>query len=250
MSVHYQPQMAYSANRPTVVEALIRWQHPVLGQVAPRDFIGLAEHTELIGPLTQFVLRQATNDALALDDSTIRVAINVSARDLRDRRFPAGVLSHLASIGLPARRLELEITERSIAMEPERSLHAIGVLRDAGVTVTIDDFGTGAASFQMLHDVHVDRLKIDQRFISGIATSPRQQQIVSGIVALARGLQVELIAEGVESETDWSMLGVLGCDVAQGYLVGRPVTIDELRHTLSMNDLSGWSSLEMHRSDS
>ena len=99
----------------------------------------------------------------------------------------------------------------------------------------------------MLHDVHVDRLKIDQRFVSGIATSPRQQQIVSGIVALARGLQVELVAEGVEAESDWTMLGMLGCDVAQGYLVGRPVPIAELHATLALDQAAMWSALNMDR---
>lgn len=254
LSVQYQPQVAFGRDRPTVVEALIRWHHPVLGRVAPKDFIGLAEHTELIGPLTQFVLRRAADDALLLDEASIgvamRVAMNVSARNLRDRRFPAGVLSHLATVGLPTSRLELEITERAIAMEPERSLHAIGVLRDAGVTVTIDDFGTGAASFQMLQDVHVDRLKIDQRFVSGIATSPRQQHIVSGIVALARGLRIESIAEGVEDEADWAMLGALGCDVAQGYLIGRPVSIGDLRASLSLDVAPAWPVLDMDRVDS
>lgn len=214
--------------------------------MAPRDFIGLAEYTELIGQLTQFVLRQATSDAQLLDDSSIRVAINVSTRNLQDRRFPTGVLEQLAAVGLPASRLELEITERAIGVEPERSLHAIGVLRDAGVTVTIDDFGTGAASFSMLHDLHVDRLKIDKRFVSGIATSPRQQHIVGGILALARGLRIEAVAEGVETEADWAMSGTLGCDSAQGYLVGRPVSIDELHSLLSLQD-DNWTSIGTHR---
>lgn len=248
LSVHYQPQVAFGADRPAVVEALIRWQHPVLGDVAPRDFIGLAEHTELIGPLTQFVLRQATTAALLLDDSSIRVAVNVSTRNLQDRHFPTGVLAQLASVGLATSRLELEITERAIGIEPERSRHAIGVLRDAGVTVTIDHFGTGAASFSMLHELHVDRLKIDKRFISGIATSPRQQHIVGGMLALATGLRIEVVAEGVEIEADWAMLGTLGCQVAQGYLVGRPVSIDALQTSLSLHLHDNWWSLPMDRS--
>jgi diguanylate cyclase (GGDEF)-like protein len=235
LSVQYQPQISFAADRPICVEALIRWNHPVLGQVAPHDFIGLAEHTELIGPLTQFVLRQATDDALALDDEAIRVAINVSARNLQDRRFPASVLARLSAVSLPTARLELEINERAIATEPERSRHAIGVLRDAGVTVTIDNFGAGAASFAMLQDLHVDRLKIDSRFIRGIATSPRQQHIVRGIVALADGFGIETVAEGVEMDADWRMLSTLGCDFAQGYLVGRPVAAGQLSSSLRMD---------------
>jgi EAL domain-containing protein (putative c-di-GMP-specific phosphodiesterase class I) len=196
--------------------------------VPPSDFITLAEHTDLISPLTQFVLTQATQDARAVDRYDMRLAINVSARNLQDRRFPASVLKALAEAELSPSRLELEITESAIASEPERSLFAISALREAGVRVAIDDFGTGYSSFSMLRDFTVDRLKIDASFVTGIAYSERQQHLVKAIVDLAKGLGIETVAEGVETEEGWITLANLGCDVAQGHLVCRAVPLLEL----------------------
>jgi EAL domain-containing protein (putative c-di-GMP-specific phosphodiesterase class I) len=210
------------------MEALLRWDHPTLGQVPPGDFITLAEHTDLIGPLTQFVLTQATMDTRVVDRFDMRLSMNVSARNLQDRRFPVSVLKAIDEAALAPGRLELEITESAIAREPERSLYAISALREAGVRVAIDDFGTGYSSFSMLRDFTVDRLKIDASFVQGIATSERQQHLVKAIVALAKGLGIETVAEGVETEDAWMTLHDLGCDVAQGYLICRPVALPEL----------------------
>jgi len=210
------------------MEALLRWQHPTLGPVPPGDFVTLAEHTDLIGPLTQFVLSQATIDARAVDRFDMRLSINVSARNLQDRRFPSSVLKALDDAGVNLTRLELEITESAIAREPERSLFTISAMREAGVRVAIDDFGTGYSSFSMLRDFTVDRLKIDASFVHGIAHSERQQHLVKAIVSLATGLGIETVAEGVETEESWVTLANLGCDVAQGYLICRPVLLTEL----------------------
>jgi EAL domain-containing protein (putative c-di-GMP-specific phosphodiesterase class I) len=143
-------------------------------------------------------------------------------------------------------RLELEITESAIASEPERSLFAISALREAGVRVAIDDFGTGYSSFSMLRDFTVDRLKIDASFVDGIAQSQRQQHLVKAIVALAKGLGIETVAEGVETEESWITLANLGCDIAQGYLICRPVPLPELVEWLdirqSMSELEHVSS--------
>jgi diguanylate cyclase (GGDEF)-like protein len=228
LKIHYQPLTRFSDGMPNAMEALLRWQHPTLGQVPPGDFITLAEHTDLIGPLTQFVLTQATTDARAVDRFDMRLSINVSARNLQDRRFPSNVLKALDEAALPPPRLELEITESAIASEPERSLFAISAVREAGVRVAIDDFGTGYSSFSMLRDFTVDRLKIDASFVEGIAHSQRKQHLVRAIVALAKGLGIETVAEGVETEETWITLNNLGCDVAQGYLICRPVPLPEL----------------------
>jgi diguanylate cyclase len=228
LKIHYQPLTRFSDGMPNAMEALLRWEHPTLGQVPPGDFITLAEHTDLIGPLTQFVLTQATTDARAVDRFDMRLSINVSARNLQDRRFPSSVLKALDEAALAPGRLELEITESAIASEPERSLFAISALREAGVRVAIDDFGTGYSSFSMLRDFTVDRLKIDASFVEGIAHSQRQQHLVRAIVALAKGLGIETVAEGVETEESWITLNNLGCDVAQGYLICRPVPLPEL----------------------
>src|SRR4051794_2798156 len=228
LKVHYQPLTRFRDGAPDSMEALVRWRHPTLGQVPPGDFITLAEHTELIGPLTQFVLTQATLDAHAVEHFNMRLSINVSARNLQDRRFPASVLKALAEVDLDPARLELEITERAIASEPERSLFAITAMREAGVRVAIDDFGTGHSSFGMLRDLSVDRLKIDSGFVRGIAHSERQQHLVKAIISLAKGLAIETVAEGVETEESWITLANLGCDLAQGYLLCRPVPIADL----------------------
>jgi diguanylate cyclase (GGDEF)-like protein len=228
LKIHYQPLTRFSDGSPNSMEALLRWQHPTLGPVPPGDFITLAEHTDLIGPLTQFVLTQATIDARAVARFDMRLSINVSARNLQDRRFPSSVLKALDDAAVNPTRLELEITESAIAREPERSLFAISAMREAGVRVSIDDFGTGYSSFSMLRDFTVDRLKIDASFVEGIAHSERQQHLVKAIVSLANGLGIETVAEGVETEEAWMTLSNLGCDIAQGYLICRPVPLDEL----------------------
>ncbi len=228
LKIHYQPLTRFLDGTPNAMEALLRWQHPTLGQVPPGDFITLAEHTDLIGPLTQFVLTQATSDARAVDRFDMRLSINVSARNLQDRRFPSSVLKALDEAALSPSRLELEITESAIASEPERSLFAISALREAGVSVAIDDFGTGYSSFSMLRSFTVDRLKIDGSFVNGIANSQRQQHLVKAIVALAKGLGIETVAEGVETEESWLTLADLGCDMAQGFLICRPVSLPDL----------------------
>ena len=228
LKLHYQPLLRFGDGSPDAMEALLRWQHPTLGQVPPSDFITLAEHTDLIGPLTQFVLTQATIDARAVNRFNMRLSINVSARNLQDRRFPASVLKALDEVELDPSRLELEITESAIASEPERSQFAITAMREAGVRVAIDDFGTGYSSFSMLRDVEVDRLKIDASFVRGICHSPRRQHLVGAIVSLAKGLGIETVAEGVETEETWMALANLGCDVAQGFFICRPVPLPEL----------------------
>ncbi|MGZ4791713.1 MAG: EAL domain-containing protein, partial [Ilumatobacteraceae bacterium] len=161
---------------------------------------------------------------------------------LQDRRFPSSVLRALDEAALSAARLELEITETALANEPDRSLYVISAMREAGVRVSIDGFGTGNSSFSMLRDLTVDRLKIDSMFVKGIANSPRQQHLVKAMVSLARGLGIETVAKGVESEESWEVLAALGCDVAQGFLISRPLPMPDLiewldvRHPLTTLD--------------
>lgn len=228
LQVHYQPLTLFRDGTSRSMEALLRWQHPTLGHVPPGDFISLAEHTDLIVPLTQFVLTQSTNDARAVDQFDIRLSVNVSARNLQDRRFPSSVLRALDEAALSPHRLELEIAESALASEPELSLYVINAMRDAGVRVSIDGFGTGHSSFRMLRDLTVDRLKIDAGFVKGIANSPRQQHLVKAMVSLANGLGIETVAKGVESEESWAVLAELGCDVAQGFLISRPLPMPDL----------------------
>ena len=228
LKVHYQPLTRFRDGTPKSMEALLRWHHPTLGHVPPGDFISLAEHTDLILPLTQFVLTQSTVDARAVDQFDMRLSVNVSARNLQDRRFPSSVLRALDEAALSPTRLELEITESALANEPDRSLFVISAMREAGVRVSIDGFGTGNSSFSMLRELTVDRLKIDSTFVKGIANSPRQQHLVKAMVGLAKGLGIETVAKGVESEESWDILAELGCDVAQGFLISRPLPMPDL----------------------
>jgi diguanylate cyclase (GGDEF)-like protein len=228
LTLAYQPQVRMATGECEVVEALLRWQHPSLGAIPPGDFVSAAEHTELIAPLSQFVLERAVADLVALDTPDLAVAINVSARNLQDRHFPGMVLATLQANRLEPHRLELEITEGAIASEPERSRVAIETLRDAGVRITIDDFGTGYSSFLSLRDLEVDRLKIDRSFIARLGTATKDVILVRSIIELASQLGLDTVAEGIEDMETWNLVTSLGCDVGQGFLVARPLAFREM----------------------
>jgi diguanylate cyclase len=229
LDVHYQPQLNMATGRIDTVEALLRWHHPRLGPVPPDEFIGLAEQTELIGPLTECVLRRAANELSTLRDRDVKLAVNISARSLQDRHFVATVARVLAETRFPSHRLELEVTERALATETERSRFTIEALRESKIRISIDDFGTGYSSFITLRDVTADRLKIDRTFITDIHRRREDLLIVKNVVELAHGLGLEVVAEGVETQEQWQILGDLGCDIAQGYGIAMPMSILDLR---------------------
>ena len=226
---HYQPLVRLDDGMIESVEALIRWRHPVHGDIPPNDFIGMTEHTDLIVPLTELMFRNSMSDILALGPNHPRLCLNVAARNLADRQFASMVISVMSSVGFPADRLEIEIIERDIVTNSERSMLAITTLRNHGVRVAIDDFGTGYSSFLTLRDLHADRLKIDQQFTANIVNSPADELIVRKIVEIAHALHLDVVAEGVESYEVWERLVGLGCDVAQGYAIARPMPLAELR---------------------
>lgn len=225
--LEYQPQFNVSRNAITTVEALLRWDHPLHGRVGPDEFIALAEHTDLIGPITDFVVRRAIEDVASVDDDLI-AAVNVSARNLQDRHFAERTLATLADFGFPPERLEIEITESALAIDPELTSVALDQFRCAGVRISIDDFGTGYSSFSTLRRLSVDCIKIDQSFITNAADDDDNAQIVSALIALAHGLNLTVVAEGVETIEVRHLLERVGCDVLQGYLVGRPLPLAEL----------------------
>lgn len=229
LTVGYQPVVRIDSGRTESVEALLRWEHPTFGDIPPGEFIALAEHTELIGPLTSFILERAVRDITLLDRNDVSLAVNVSARNLQDRHFPDLVLSTLDAHGLAPQRLEIEITESAIANEPERSRFAIDTLRESGVRVAIDDFGTGYSSFSSLRDLNVDRLKIDRSFIAKMASGPKDVILVRSIINLATYLGLETVAEGIEDDTTLDILAELGCELAQGFLISHPMPISQLR---------------------
>lgn len=217
----YQPRYAIDAQRLMGVEALLRWNHPQRGAISPGEFVPLAEETGLIVPIGRLVLERACRDALAWPAHTT-VAVNVSAVQFARDTLVADVTHALAESGLPARRLELEITESTMVKDPTRVLGALHTLRDRGVRIAMDDFGTGFSSLSHLRSFPFDHLKIDRSFVRDVVERADLQAIVRGIATLAQGMGMQTTAEGVETAEQLATVRALGCDAIQGFLLGRP----------------------------
>jgi diguanylate cyclase len=233
LHIHFQPQLRMLDGAVDTVEALIRWQHPEHGSIPPSEFIGVAEQTDLIGPITELVLRAATVGMITASAGDVKLAVNVSARSLQDAMFADEVFAVLEKSGFPPGRLELEVTERAIVTNVERSTYTISRLRQEGVRIAIDDFGVGYSSYQTLRLLDVDRVKIDRDFVANLTSEPRDRLIVASLIALAHDLGLDVVAEGVENADIWNALTTLGCDVAQGFGIARPMAFPDLRGWLS-----------------
>jgi diguanylate cyclase (GGDEF)-like protein len=235
LTVHVQPQVRLRDGQVTGVEALARWIHPVRGFIAPDDFIAVAEHSGLIKPLTMSVLRQslAACESWRRGGWSLGVAVNVSPRSLLDPEFVDDVARALAAVEVPAAALTLEITETSLMADPEHAIGALARLRGLGVRLSIDDLGTGYSSLAYLQRLPVHELKIDKSFLlrADMAAHDESVDIIGAIVDLGHRLGREVVAEGVEDETSWHTLQSLGCDIAQGYWMSRP---------MPPGDLVGW----------
>ena len=226
----YQPQVCVQTGRVMGVEALIRWRHPRHGLLAPDAFIPLAESSGMILPITRWVLETAIRECAPLREtgSAIDLAVNLSPRALHDPELP-GVLARLAEqIGPTASRLKLELTETTIATDPEHAARLLAELRSFGIGIAIDDFGTGYGSLTYLRDLPIDEIKIDRSFVREANDDGPESAIVRAIVALARELDITVIAEGVETREMLERVTQLGCDSAQGYFLGRPQPIENL----------------------
>jgi diguanylate cyclase (GGDEF)-like protein len=230
--LHYQPIVDCRTRRVCGVEALVHWQHPSQGLLLPDQFIPLAEETGLIDLLSHWVLERALQQGRAWlqDGLHLSMAVNVSMRNLRDRRLPEILAPLLATYDLPPGWLTLEITESAVMADPERALGVLGHLRALGVRVAIDDFGTGYSSLAYLKRLPVDQLKIDRSFTSNVASDRSDLAIVSSVVELGHQLDLQVVAEGVEDNASWTLLLDLGCDEGQGYLFSRPLPADDLIH--------------------
>jgi EAL domain-containing protein (putative c-di-GMP-specific phosphodiesterase class I) len=212
------------------VEALVRWKHPEHGYIGPDEFIPIAEESGLIGELGSWVLRQACTDVLALSEHTgapLNVAVNVSARQFRDNEFLQVVQEILAGSGLPAERLELELTESVLMDDVTRAVDFMHAIRRLGVRMSIDDFGTGYSSLSYLQSFPIDQLKLDRSFVRPLPEAGGM--LASAVITLAHGFKLTVVAEGVETAEQLAWLRAAGCDVVQGYLLGRPMPISALR---------------------
>jgi diguanylate cyclase (GGDEF)-like protein/PAS domain S-box-containing protein len=238
----YQPQVEMSTGRIVGLEALLRWQHPELGLVPPDRFIRIAEHSGLILPIGEWVLRTACSQGLKWQEEglpAVTIAVNVSAIQFRQESFCGLIRRVLHETGLAPQCLELELTESLLLADAEVTLAVIQELKAMGLTLAIDDFGTGYSSFSYLRQFRVSKLKIDRSFIRDVAVNPDDAAITTAIISMAKSLKLKVIAEGVEDEAQMSFLRAHQCDEIQGYYFSKPLAVDKvadkLRQTLAHN---------------
>ena len=230
--VYYQPLVTLETGVICGFEALLRWHHPPRGMVAPAEFIPLAEEIGLIVPIGEWVLRQACAEAAGWPDD-LKVAVNLSPVQFKKGNLPQMVFATLASTGLPAARLELEITESIFLAESKANLATLRRLRALGVSISMDDFGTGYSGLSYLRAFPFDKIKIDRSFISELSESADCMAIIKAITNLGSNLGIPTLAEGVETETQLAWLREAGCTEMQGYLFSRPVPASEIAELLS-----------------
>jgi EAL domain-containing protein (putative c-di-GMP-specific phosphodiesterase class I)/GGDEF domain-containing protein len=226
LSVYYQPRVSIATGEVVSVEALLRWKHPELGMVSPAHFIPVAEESGLILPIGEWVLREACAQNRRWRDEgikPIRMAVNLSPAQFREPDLMGIVRRALADAGMIADSLELELTESMLLQKADATVTMLHTMKDAGVHLSIDDFGTGYSSLNYIKRFPVDALKIDQSFIREMMTSEQDSTLTTSIILMGKGLNLTVVAEGVETRSQLEMLKALGCDEAQGYLFSRPV---------------------------
>jgi diguanylate cyclase (GGDEF)-like protein len=231
----FQPKAELSTGRIVGVEALARWQHPRLGLIGPSEFVPIAEQTGLIGPLTSHVLEQALRQVRiwANQGEELSVAVNLSARSFLDAQLAVEIPRLLERTGVDARLLELEITESMLMLDPARAKATLDRLSAIGLSLSVDDFGTGYSSLANLKRLPVDGIKIDKSFVIDMPHDPSDAAIVRSTIDLAHNLGLRVVAEGVESHEAWRRLEELGCDLAQGFHVSRPIPADAMTRLLA-----------------
>jgi EAL domain-containing protein (putative c-di-GMP-specific phosphodiesterase class I) len=225
-TLHYQPKVNLKSGEITGAEALLRWTHPIRGQVSPAQFIPVAEDCGLILPIGNWVLREACRQARSWVDAGLpltTMAVNISAREFRDEHFLEGVLAVLKETGLDPKYLELELTESVLMKRTEHAESILKSLRGKGVQIALDDFGTGYSSLSYLTKFSIDTIKIDQSFIRKISSAPNEASIVPAVIGMGRSLKMRVVAEGVETLEELTFLLAHECEEAQGYYFSRPV---------------------------
>jgi len=227
LDLHYQVQTSVSTGDIRGYEALLRWKHPSRGNIPPAEFIPLAEENGLILPLGEWVLRTACAKA-ATWDHPYKIAVNLSPVQFAHADLPKLVHEILLETGLRPSRLELEITESTIIADKNRTLNILRRIKALGVTIAIDDFGTGYSSLETLRAFPFDKIKLDRSFMSEVETSPQAKAIIRAVLALGQSLHIPVLAEGVETQSQLSILRAEGCNEAQGFLLGRPAPFGEI----------------------
>jgi diguanylate cyclase (GGDEF)-like protein len=232
--LYYQPKLRMGEGRFDSVEALVRWQHPTRGLLPPGEFLGLAEPTELIEKLTDWVLARALTEVRDLHTlESLDVALNVSARSLARPDFPDRVIAAVQDAGIAPSRLTIEITETALLADPTRAALALSQLDAFGVNISLDDFGTGQTSLAYLSKLPVDELKIDRSFVVDFLEDPTHRAIVRSIIDLGHNLGLHVVAEGIETASVLEALREADCDIAQGYYLARPMPIGDLPRFLA-----------------
>ena len=228
LSVHYQPIVSLQSGQMIGFEALARWIHPTRGFVPPSEFIPVAEDTDLIYPIGEWVLRESCRQLKEWDEQfpssqPLIVSVNLSAKQLEKRGLVEQIQGILQETGLAAERLKLEITESVLMSNAEQSIVLIQRLRDLGICISIDDFGTGYSSLSYLHRFPIDTLKVDRSFVNGLGSNSENSEIVQTIILLAHNLGIDVVAEGVETDEQLGHLQQMKCGYGQGYLYSKPV---------------------------
>jgi diguanylate cyclase (GGDEF)-like protein/PAS domain S-box-containing protein len=237
LRLHYQPKIAPGTGRLDCVEALVRWEHPEQGLLSPATFVPLAERTQLIQSLSLWILNTALAQCRAWRNAgmDIPVAVNLSTRNLHDAELAEQLPRLLSAWGVPARLLRLEITENSLMTQPEQTIDILSRLRLLGIQIAVDDFGKGYSSLSYITRLPINEIKIDQSFVGRMVTNEADRAIVRSTVSLGHDLGLLVTAEGVEDQATWDLLQSMGCDIAQGYFVGRPMQANALSTWLAQS---------------
>ena len=228
LDVHYQAQVSVSTGEIIGFEALARWNHPVRGEITPTEFVGIAEETDLILALGEWVLRRACREA-AEWTQPYTVAVNLSPIQFKTPRLPEIIHEVLAETGMPPHRLELEITESALVEDTQRTLDMLRCIKMLGVSIAMDDFGTGYSSLSTLQAFPFDKLKIDKSFVERIDDHGQASVIVNAVLSLGKSLSIPVLAEGVENQEQLSFLSDGKCEQAQGFLIARPMPLSDIR---------------------
>jgi EAL domain-containing protein (putative c-di-GMP-specific phosphodiesterase class I) len=236
LTLHYQPIMNVQTGEIAGAEALLRWQSPALGFMLPDDFIPVAEESGLIVPIGRWVLRQACMQAKAWPDAGLsprRLAVNVSAVELRSKNFVSGVAAILAETGFDPWNLELEITETFLMQDSKSTALVLHEIKALGVQLALDDFGTGYSSLSYMRRFPIDTLKVDRSFVSDLTTDPDDASVVTAVINMGRSLHMRVVAEGVETHEQLEFLVKHDCSEAQGYHFSQPLKSEYFADFLS-----------------